>query len=457
MKYPPRQYQTEAFTAAERALRAGQRTLIVAPTGAGKTVIAAHIVERMRARTLLLAHRKELIEQMSGKLVDFQLDHGIIWQRHPRTNYSKPIQVASIQTYLPRLKSARVPRRFDLVIIDEAHHATADTYGQIIEELRATNPGLRVLGLTATPYRSDGTGLGRVFDTLIQASTIGALVRAGFLVRPRMFVGPVPQGLAGARINRGDYQIDDLSEIYDHPRLVGDLIREWRRHAEGALTVAFCVNVQHASHVAQEFNAHQIPAACVEGAMAPEDRARIFRQFEAGKIRVLTNCMIATEGWDCPAARCALLARPTKSRGLWRQMIGRILRPAQGKPDAILLDHAGLYREHGSPLAEDDLSLASGITRRPRESDPEPTERACPECFQTFLSTEIIRVPGGELCCPRCLAKLPVREIRVDTSAELREVTLDDEPGRKFIGGAEGLAILSARAVPVAQEEMQWA
>lgn len=411
MRYQLRHYQATAIDTVRARVREGfLRPLVVAPTGAGKTVIAAAIMESVMMklkRCMFLAHRGELIDQTCEKLTENGLPHGVIKAGDPRVNYRALLQVGSVQTVVKRL--ARLDLNFDVVIFDECHRALAATYQLIATAIRAVNPSCVFIGLTATPYRSDGKGLGDFFDTLVEVATVEGLIDEDFLVSPKLLVG-ARLDLAGLRIVGGDYSNHDLGDRVNKPKLVGNIVEEWRKHAADRLAVAFCVNVAHAYAVAEAFAAAGIAAKCVEGKMKPEERANALADLRAGELRVVTNCMILTEGFDLPDLSAAILARPTKSRGLWKQMVGRILRPAPGKFDALILDHANCRDAHGYVTEPDRISLKSGI----ENSRPRPA-RMCPACRAKFA--------GSPKHCPACgaLLRTPAGERLDEELAGLRD------------------------------------
>ncbi|AKT43620.1 DEAD/DEAH box helicase [Chondromyces crocatus] len=392
MKYTPRDYQKRAIEMARRAIRSGKkRPLIVAPTGAGKTVIACAIVESAMekgSRTLFMAHRRELIEQTSRKLDEMEIDHGVIKAGHPRVRPELPIQVGSVQTLARRLGKGKDP--FRLVIVDEAHHAPAKSYKAVLE----ASPDAVVLGLTATPYRADGVALGDVFDALVEVTTIEALIDAGHLVEPRVFGRRVPD-LSRVRKVGPDYNLGQLAEVMDQGELVEDIVGTWREKAEGRTTVVFAVNIAHSQHIARAFAKAGIAAGHVDGEMGEDERAAVLGRLARGEIQVLSNCNILTEGWDLPQCSCVVLARPTRSRSLWKQMCGRALRPAPElkKVDCLILDHAGCWKRFGFLTDPEKNSLEE----KERESGGVHFE--CPFCGEGLL--------GWPRHCPACGSELP--------------------------------------------------
>lgn len=396
MRYRLRDYQERAIEGARELLRQGRRAPIIwASTGAGKTVIASAIIEQSaarRSRVLFLAHRKELIEQASAKLDEIGVMHGIIKADNPRVDPSARVQVASVQTLRSRLD--RLTQGYDLIIIDECHHATAGSYEAIIK----ANPAAIRLGLSATPYRADGKGLGDVFDSIVEVASMEWLIERGYLVRSRVMVGR-RISLEGVHTVGADYNLGELAERVNQPKIVGDIVGSWKRYAGDRLTVAFTVSVEHSRTMAQAFRDAGIEAFHVDGEMPEDERGRTLRAFSAhfapglSPGRVLCNCAVLTEGWDCPAASAIILARPTKSRGLWRQMVGRTLRPAEGKVDCLVLDHSNCTDTHGFVTDPDRVDLKSGISlQRPVAT------RRCRSCGAEFA--------GRPPYCPKCGAEL---------------------------------------------------
>ena len=293
------------------------------------------------------------------------------------------MQVASIQTLHARAirGSAMDMPPADILVIDEAHHARAETYQDVIDAY----PGAIVIGLTATPCRRDGLGLGNIFDVLIECPQVAALVEQGYLVPSRVYAPSTPD-LAGVRVERGDYVESQLAERVNRAELVGDIGTHWLKLAERRPTVCFATGVEHSVAIRNEFRRLGVMAEHIDGGTPADEREAILRGLASGRVELVTNCAVLTEGWDCPDIGCLILARPTKSLGLFRQMIGRALRPAPGKSDAIILDHSGAVFVHGLP--EDDIewtldedSRAVNRTHAARSAQaPGPALVDCPEC-----------------------------------------------------------------------------
>jgi DNA repair protein RadD len=403
-----RGYQERAIDALRSAMQQGARApLLCLPTGGGKTVILATIAAQAAARgrhVLILVHRRELIHQTASKLQWAGLDHGIIAAGHPASNH--PVQVASVQTLVRRL--SRMAWQPSLVIIDEAHHAAAGSWRQILEHW----PDAYRLGVTATPCRLDGRGLSEAFDHLVMGPSVADLVFWGFLSAARIYAPPVVADLSGIRRRAGDYANDQAAAAMDRPTVTGDAIAHYQRLAAGQQAIAFCCNVAHAVSVCDAFMTAGISAALLLG--DTQDRDAVVAQYAAGVIRVLVTVDVVSEGFDVPAASCAILLRPTQSLGLYLQQVGRVLRPAPGKHHALILDHVGNVPRHGFPDDPREWSLAEGVVRGGRGTAA-PSVRTCPECYAAFKPQ-----PQCPVCGAQCA---PIRSTKIrQIMGELKEL-----------------------------------
>ena len=380
-----RPYQTEAIAGVYAHRRPGARVLCVAPTGAGKTVIGSQmILDELAAngRVIFIAHRTELIAQTYAKLLAMGLDEhsvGVIMADgvipHPVTGRRvccarplAPVQVASIDT----LRRRPMPAGVTLVIIDECHRSLAKSYRDVV----AACPQALTVGLTATPYRGDGRGLGDLFEHLVVVTTPRALMAEGFLAEPRVFSHPHRVDTSKVATVAGEFNQQQLAEAADKRELLGSIVEHWKRHLDGVRTVAFAVNVAHSRHIAQMFVEAGVPAEHLDGETPAEDRAGILTRVDRGETLVVSNCGVLCEGWDQPSVKGCILARPTKSRALYVQCAGRVLRPWKGETP-VILDHAGSVLDHDLPHADWEITL-DGKKKKAKQS---VAIKECPSCF----------------------------------------------------------------------------
>lgn len=341
------------------------------PTGGGKTVVFAFVVSsatQRGKRVLILGHRQEIVDQISSALTDMGVSHGIIAPGYPATIW--PVQVASVATFTRRLDPSAFP--FDLIVIDEAHHATAASWRAII----AAYPDAKVLGVTATPTRLDGQGLGDIFDQMIVGPDVATLTDGGFLVPSTFFTPLRLPNLAQVRSRAGDYALDQLSQKMSERPLIDRAVKDYRQRCAGVPAVAFGVDRGHSEKIAQAFREAGVRSSHVDGETSRDERKRMIAALGTGELEVLANCGLISEGVDVPAIGAAILLRPTQSLGLFLQQVGRTLRPAPGKTRAIILDHAGNCLRHGLPDAPRQWTLGASKSKIKERHDL----RRCAAC-----------------------------------------------------------------------------
>lgn len=363
-----RDYQARAADEVEALERAGvTRILCIAPTGAGKTVLAAEMLRRRAgARCLFLAHRRELIRQTSDKLASIGLRHGVMLggvgpgSRRLPFDPAAPIQVASIQTYSRR----DLGSSWDVIVCDEAHHVRADTYAAVLNE----SPLALVLGLTATPWRIDGKGLAEVFDESVIVARFRELIDRKYLVPYRGYAFDAPE-LGGLEVANGDLTPAAASRTMGSRVIVGNIVEKWLERASERPTVCFAAGVERSIELVREVNGarhHGAPVARAEhvDANTPNDVRDalldpVHGRLANGETRFVSNVGLLTEGTDIPAIEAIVLARPTLSTALALQMVGRGFRlsPETAKVDLLIHDHAAVTLMHGRPDDDRDFSL----------------------------------------------------------------------------------------------------
>ena len=388
-----RDYQLQLLADLRAALKVHQRVCAVMPTGAGKGQTIGAIARgaaRKGRKVLVLAHRAELIEQLTGTVRAWGLEPDVIAPGH--TLQDRQVAVGSVQTVARRLRQLPGP---DLIIQDEAHHLVAgNVWGRIIN----TWPEAHLIGKTATPERLDGKGLGveagGFFEALVLGPSAAWLVEQGWLARPKVFSWPGARNSKGQgpelQQRMGEYDLEQAARAFGDRAAIGDAVSHYRRRLHPSTAICFCCTIEHAEQMAGAFRAAGIRAASVNGGTSAEERKRLIAGLGTGEVEVLTSCMIISEGTDIPSVGGAILMRPTASLSLYLQMVGRALRPAPGKPEAVILDHVGNAHRHGLPTDERQWNLAG---RRRREGVSIPI-KDCPVCFCSC--------PSAAQVCPDC-------------------------------------------------------
>lgn len=336
-----RPYQEECIEAINKHFLDGKkRQLISLPTGAGKTVIFAALIHRRKERALVLAGSIDLLRQTREKICMFYKDAsvGLVDQAHKEfaaNTVVASIQSASVTENLEHL----VYQNFQLIVIDEAHHASAKSYVEVLKELGCFAPdGPLLVGFTATPFRSDSKGLKKIFDTVVFERNIRDMVYEGYLCKPEGIRIATDINFKDIATQNGDFTLGALQKVLNTPEMRQVVVDKYKQVALGKKAICFCTSVDHAKMLADVFCSKNINAQFISGEHTEQERMAIFKDFKDGKIDVLTNCNLLTEGFDEPSISCVIIARPTKSKGLYRQMIGRGLRLFPNKSSCLIID-----------------------------------------------------------------------------------------------------------------------
>lgn len=439
-----RPYQNDLVDRSREALRRVNRLLVQSPTGSGKTAMLVHMMSTARDRgfsSIFSVHQKELIRQTSRALWEQRLEHGQIVSGRRLSDL--PVNVASIQTLVRRLDKVAEPSLF---IIDEAHRTAAATYLRVLNQF----PNAKVIGLTATPQRTDGKGLGHIFDELICGPSISQLIEAGYLADYELLAPPNDLDLTKVKTQAGDYEKEGLEKAVDKPKIIGDAVDHYVQHANGKRCVVMCVSIAHARHVVEQYQARGIAADLIYGDMDDDAREEMLVRFAAGGLKVLANVQLMIEGVDIPAIEVIQWLRPTQSLIIWMQGNGRGLRPFEDQEQRLLiLDHVGNWKKHGLP--DDDRNWELNPPKKPRrrgnareEVDPDFKIRQCTECHAIF------RAHLDE--CPNCGHPVPgggIAQIEVvEGQLEKIDLVAERRERRREVGQArtlEDLIILGIR------------
>ena len=414
-----RDYQTKSVDAVRENLKQGKRRpILVCPTGSGKSVMIGDIISKVNMngkKVLWMVHRRNLVFQMRDTLkAFFGITPGII-MAGVEPDLDNNIQICTYQTYARRIQLSDLGNisflmNPDVVIIDECHRSISKSYQDILKMY----DGKIIIGTTATPARADGRGLGEVYDSIVDVTGVKELTEQGFL-SPARYFAPNQVDLSGVKTAMGDYIVKELDGKMNTTKLVGDIVQNWLRLAENRKTIVFAVNVKHSKALCEEFLKNGIPAEHLDARSTDDERDLVFEKMQRGDITVITNVALYQEGLDVPDVSCIVMARPTKSMGLYRQCLGRGLRPAQGKQDCLILDHGNVIEEHGLLDWPIEWTL-DGKERAWKKPSKEKTEKLvkCRACHHVFMGTKE---------CPLCGTPVVSFGKKIATiEAELEEI-----------------------------------
>ena len=412
-----RDYQSGLVESVNSAWSAGAvNVLAVLPTGGGKTVIFSHIIAAEQGASCAIAHRQELVGQIAVALARNGVRHRIIapaktikqivaleMQEVGVSYYdpNAPCAIAGVDTLVRRADqlNAWLPK-VRLWVMDEAHHVLVkNKWGKATEMF----PNARGLGVTATPERADGCGLGReadgVFDDMVVGPTMRELIDRGFLTDYRVVCPQTDIDLDSVAISQatGDYNPQQLKKAVRKSRIIGDVVAIYKRWADGLRSIVFSTDVETATDISKRFNELNVPAEVVSAKTPDLERAAIMRRFREGILKVLVNVDLFGEGFDLPAIECVIMARPTQSYSLYAQQFGRALRIMEGKDRALIIDHVGNVVRHGLPDAARYWSLQGKEKRKRSVLDKDTIP------LRTCLNDQCLQVyERALLSCPYC-------------------------------------------------------
>lgn len=393
----PREYQARAICELRAEIARGSRyVLLVSATGSGKTLTASLLIRsaiEKGGEVLVLAHRSELLDQMYATCERVGIPRAwlqVIRGGDKRRNPGARVHVASVDTLRNWVGTGRLPK-VRVIVIDEAHRSAAAGYVKI----REAYPNAIVIGLTATPWRLDGKALDTLYTASVVVATIPELVAQGALVPVRCFTHPKGPDLSGVRTKGGDFDTEQAASVMRSRILLGSVVEEYLRRANGRAAFGFACNVAHAQELAAVCTEAGIPSRAIHGETPEPERRAALDGLRDGSVKIVWNASLFTEGTDVPQVKCVILARPTLSKALAFQMLGRGMRPCAetGFTDCVVLDHAGVLPIHGHPMEPQDYSLTSA---KVKASGPAQTKN-CPACGETVAAATMLCACGHTL------------------------------------------------------------
>ena len=410
-----RPYQQDFIDAVRLQFKSNRHVCGVAPCGAGKTIMTGWMIReslRRNKRSLFFVHRQELIAQTAATFNQLGIPHGII-NSHAPFQPNLPVQIASVQSLASKLDLLPEP---DFLICDECHHILANSYLKILKKF----PKAYLLGVTATPQRYGGITLGDVFESLVEGLTVNQLIEIGSLTQFQYFAPKTNIDLSTVHSSFGEFNQDELADLMSDADIIGDIVDNYLRLANGKSAICYCVNVEHSKIVAQAFNERGIIAAQCDGNTPTRERNQIVDGFRRGNIKILCNAELFGEGFDVPNMQAVILARPTQSLTLFIQQALRPLRPDPNDPNkvAVIIDHVQNYLRHGLPNKNHRWSLEPNIEHKVK----------CPNCHKMVKPLR----EAGKRTCPLCGYEFAKgdgvaieRKEKSSTDADLIELDVD--------------------------------
>jgi superfamily II DNA or RNA helicase len=428
-----RDYQETNIAEIRSLLRTHRAIVWQLSTGAGKSYGSSYMLGKAAERgkpSWFCCHRREIATQVSAALKAAGVDHGFIMagaHYDPR----KLVHVCSIDTLRRRLTKLRKP---SLLVLDECHHVLANTWSEVFESI----PNAAKIGLSATPRRTSGEGLGKHFSAIVCGPPMRELIERGYLKKYRLF-GPAKHiDVSNLHVRNGDYVPAELDEIMSKPQIVGDAVAAVKRYAHDRKGIIFCHSIEASQRTAESFRQAGIVCVHVDGKTDDSLRVQIVRDFERGVVQYMTNVSLYGEGIHCPGVSCVVQLRPTESLTLDLQQKGRGLAKSNGDADCILIDQASNFLRFGLP--DDERSWALDYAPRGKKKEASVTVRQCPACYAAM--------PGGAVRCaecghifeakPRTIEEIEGELAEVDTSKR-RELTPEQLAVRREQGMAKGL------------------
>lgn len=422
-----RDYQEKIIDDIREQWRSGKKRVVaVLPTGSGKTALSTWMLAEAKERgnkCLFLVHRKELLDQTCSEFKRQGLLFGLIKSGYKLDTFPD-INIAMIPTMASRINKEKPVPDADFVVIDECHMSRSATWTRVLEHYK----GAYVLGLTATPRRLDGKGLGKLFQVIVEGPSVADLISRGHLSDFRYHASTIDIDTKSMREQMGDYHKDDVKEAMRQRRIVGNAVREYKEKCAGKQAIVFADCVENSINLRDEFLINGVDAEHADGKTKKDERDEIVERFRRGELTVLCNCNLFVEGFDVPQAQVAILMRPTKSLTRFLQSVGRVMRPFPGKPYAMIMDHVGDFRRHGLPDKVREWSLEDRKKKKRKGGGDGAIAPEDVQCGACQLISPIWKVRQNSGKCPECGVDIFIVRIEgelVELQRETEDMTVD--------------------------------